>query len=227
MILNVRTRIRSDLNPPKQIRTRIRTDNIRTFYTPTRMPSALALFGYDYKPLMDGNKPKSHTNALIISSLFGTPLSLQSAKQREPRFSRTRLRRRLSQKRDPSSWPRPPPLRAPPLLAHPPTPLPALSLRAPALPRLPPDQRRPSLPWRRLSPDPRRPAPCLRSRAVAPAVHLTPAGSPASPFGSCNSAPGTRCSCSARSTPPIRVRMPTPLNALAFTVLDIDQSSLI
>ena len=122
-ILNVRTRIRSDLNPPKQIRTRIRTDNIRTFYTPTRMPSALALFGYDYKPLMDGNKPKSHTNASIISGLFGTLLSLQSAKQREPRFSRTRLRRRFSQKRDPSSWPRPPPLRAPPLLAHPPTPL--------------------------------------------------------------------------------------------------------
>ena len=100
-ILNVRTRIRSDLNPPKRIRTRIRTDNIRTFYTPTRMPSALALFGYDYKPLMDGNKPKSHTNASIISGLFETPLSLQSAKQREPRFSRTRLRRRVSQKRDP------------------------------------------------------------------------------------------------------------------------------
>ena len=46
----------------------------------------------------------------------------------------------------PSSWPRPPPLRTPPLLAHPPTPLPALSLRAPALPRLPPDQRHPALP---------------------------------------------------------------------------------
>ena len=92
-----------------------------------------ALFGYDYKPLMDGNKPKSHTNASIIFGLFGTPLSLQSAKQREPRFSRTRLRRRFSQKRDPSSWPRPPPLRAPPLLAHPPTPL-RRSLRTPALP---------------------------------------------------------------------------------------------
>jgi len=36
----------------------------------------------------------------------------------------------------PSSWPRLPPLRTPPLLAHPPTPLPALSLRASALPRL-------------------------------------------------------------------------------------------
>ena len=149
-ILNVWTRIRSDLNPPKQIRTRIRTDNIRTFYTPTRMPSALALFGYNYKPLMDGNKPKSHTNASIISGLFGTLLSLQSAKQREPRFSRTRLRRRVSQKRDPfspipfflaptSSSPRAATARPPADAA------PALPARS-GPPRLPPDRRHPALP---------------------------------------------------------------------------------
>jgi hypothetical protein len=60
----------------------------------------LALFGYHYKPLIDGNKLKFYLNASIIFQLLGKWLSSESAKQRECRFSRTRSWARLSVKRD-------------------------------------------------------------------------------------------------------------------------------
>jgi len=92
--------------------------------TQTRGRQTKALFVSAYNPILDGNKPKSHPNVLIIFRFCRSLLPTESSEQRRTRFSPNRPRTRVPGNRAI-------PLRPFPQLPSLPTPFPC------ALPRRP------------------------------------------------------------------------------------------
>ena len=65
------------------------------FFSVALCPLLMALFVSVYNPILDGNKPKSHPNVLIIFRFCRSPLPTESSEQRRTRFSPKRPRTRV------------------------------------------------------------------------------------------------------------------------------------